>query len=159
MQISANLIFFKPRQVSRERFSLSSVLQTDRVVYDEGQKATATVIFIDLEEVGNTFLSLGFGTENSGDIEIVEIQTSKANPLIYFTKSPVVIATNTGSPVQNDGTLELDPNEIFSALLSYKLSDRTQSSVRSQARGNSILRRRCGTRPGCERRASLSSPK
>lgn len=99
----------------------------DKLVYDSGESATATVIFQDTKDVSNSALALVFSSESSGDIEVLTLDPT-GNPLIYVTDGSVKIETLAGSASQANGALELTPGEIFTAFLAYKLSDRTQQA-------------------------------
>ena len=56
----------------------------DKLVYDAGESATATVIFQDTKDVSNSALALVFSSESSGDIEVLTLDPT-GNLLICVT--------------------------------------------------------------------------
>ncbi len=101
----------------------------NQLVYQDSDSVTATVTFVHAGDVSDAVLALIFaGSEpNNEDVEAVNLQAT-ADPLVYETEIPLVTKTKSGGVTKLDGTLELAPNEIFSAMLGYKYSDRTQSA-------------------------------
>lgn len=108
-------------QVRRENMPRVALNQ---LVYQDGDPVSATVTFVQEIDVEESFLALSFGTENSGEVEIVALKPT-TNPLVYITDSDLVIKES--AVVQANGVIELAPNEVFTAILSYKLSKRTKT--------------------------------
>ena len=96
----------------------------DQLVYPPDASVSATVTFVALSDVNDAFPALVFGTESSGDVEVVNL-TATADPLVFEVSSTLVVVEDPANVTQGDGVLSLGPGEVFSALLSYKLSDRT----------------------------------
>lgn len=97
----------------------------DKLVYEEADVINATVIFVEAADAGDAFLGLVYATESSGDVELVKLAAT-ADPRVFVTEKAIQVANNPANVGQDNGVLELAPNEVFSALLSYRLSKRTQ---------------------------------
>ncbi len=100
------------------------VVVLNQLVYDSGDDVKGLVRFIDPADITNAMPALIYVTDSSKDIELVELVATD-DPLVFETSAAVTILDDAANAVTNDNVLSLGPGEVFTALLTYKLSDRT----------------------------------
>lgn len=105
------------------RANMPSVV-LNQLVYESGAEVKGLVRFIATTDIADAMPALIYITESSGDVELVEL-VATTDPLVFETSVAVTILDDAANATTNDNVISLGPGEVFTALLSYKLSDRT----------------------------------
>ena len=103
-------------------------VRLNRVVFQDGEKATVEVRLRAVGQTKDIRPAIVFSSDTTGDVELVDLKGT-ADPLVYSGNAPVTLRSSGGPADPQDGVLDLQPGDLFTAMLSYDFTPAGQQQA------------------------------
>ena len=96
-------------------------VRLNRVVYRDGESATVEVTLSDPSQVNRVKPAVVFSSDATHDVELIGLKAT-SDPRVFVGDAPVALNDSGGPASHQDGVLDLQPGELFFAMLSYQFT-------------------------------------